>query len=589
MNPCGKPNTFDPFFKYLPLKHNHSSGKSLSSIILASSAGTLIEWYDFFLFGSLATIISTTFFPKENPTASFLATLATFSAGLIVRPLGALIFGRLGDLIGRKHTFMVTLSIMGFCTIGMGFVPGYDSIGYLAPLIVLILRLLQGLALGGEYGGAAVYIAEHSPDNKRGFLTSWIQSTSGLAFILSVTVILFIKSLMPEKTWLQWGWRIPFIASVLLIGISVFIRSKMAESPLFAKAKSEGRTSKNPLRDSFRNKSNLKIVLLAFFGLTLGGGVIGWITFYAQSFFLKTLMLDYSQANTIIIIGILLGVPFFFLFGWLSDKIGRKGLMMFGMLTGVLTFKPIFQEMHRIAYPENDQKIIVDSVQNISSNTFQSNTTQYVYNDGSSRTVLKNNSSEIIQSVRLSETSQWKMIFMIFLLQFIFTLAYGPLAAYMVELFPLKIRYTSISLPYHFGMGIFGGLAPYFASYLADKAKAAGKSDYYLAGLNYPIVLTTISVIVGIIYLRENDSRFSFQPIGKKLLNLIRKWLGLLWIASGILSIWFGIIEVGIPRLLSGRQEDIVFGAILTFIITPSISIGFLIFGKYALSGEYRA
>ncbi len=578
-----------------------SSRKSLPSIIAASTAGTLIEWYDFFLFGSLAIILSTHFFPKENPTASFLATLATFSAGLIVRPLGALIFGRLGDAIGRKYTFMITLSIMGVCTIGMGLVPGYASIGFLAPLIVLLLRLLQGLALGGEYGGAAIYIAEHAPEQKRGLMTSWIQSTSGVAFVLSVTIILFIKSLMPEKSWLQWGWRLPFIASLPLIGVSIYIRNKMSESPLFAEARSEGKISKNPIRESFGHKANLKVVLLAFFGLTLGGGTIGWITFYAQSFFLKTLMLDYDQASTIIIIGILTGVPFFFLFGWLSDKIGRKHIMMFGMLIGVFSFRPIFQTMYKIVQPEHNKVIL----KNIVSSTFtiqqdgldslQVITTEKIFQNGSKETEIKkinitnSNAQPVIsKSIRVSDSAQWKLILMIFLLQFIFTMAYGPLGAYMVELFPLKIRYTSISFPYHFGFGIFGGLAPYFASYLTDKALTTGKPEFYLAGLNYPIILTAISILVGVIYLTENDNRFSVKPIGDHFLNIIRKWLGLLWIVLGIMVIWFGIIEVGIPRLLSGRQEDVVFGAILTFIITPSISLGFLVFGKYALNGEYR-
>ncbi|MGH2563083.1 MAG: MFS transporter, partial [Ginsengibacter sp.] len=267
------------------------SRKKLIPIIAASSVGTLIEWYDFFIFGSLATIISTKFFPGDNPVASFLATLATFSAGLVVRPFGALFFGKMGDVIGRKYTFMITLVLMGGSTIAIGLIPTYESIGFFAPSIVLILRLLQGLAIGGEYGGAATYVAEQSPVKERGFWTSWIQASTGIAFVLSITVILVIKNLMDKSSWESWGWRLPFLVSVFLVVVSVYMRRKMAESPLFAKAKAEGKTSSNPLKESFGNKENLKIVLLAFFALTVGGGTIGWVGFYAQSFMLKTMSL----------------------------------------------------------------------------------------------------------------------------------------------------------------------------------------------------------------------------------------------------------------------------------------------------------
>lgn len=567
-------------------------------MITASSAGTLIEWYDFFIFGSLASIISTQFFPKENPTAAFLATLATFSAGLIIRPLGALIFGRLGDRIGRKYTFMITLIIMGVCTVGMGLVPGYKSIGFLAPVIVLILRLLQGLALGGEYGGAATYVAEHSPENRRGFMTSWIQATTGLAFILSITVILFIKSFMTESDWQSWGWRVPFIASVFLVGVSIYIRNKMSESPLFAEAKAQGKTSKNPIRESFGNKDNLKIVLLALFGLTIGGGTIGWITFYAQSFMLKTLMINFDQANAAIIIGILLGIPFFFFFGWLSDKIGRKGLLMFGMLLGIIAFRPIFNQMYRVAdlslKTEIGTKVIKSSVENTEDGIINITSAEQQYHDGTllrevskSPGVTGDQKTEIKKTIILSNAGKWKLILLVFSLQFIFTMAYGPLGAFMVEMFPLKIRYTSISFPYHFGFGIFGGLAPYFATYLVDKAAGANKTYYYLSGLNYPILLTGISIVIGVVYINENNSRFSIHLLPAHLLNVLRKWLGLVWILLSIAVAWFGIIKTGIPNMISGHNEDIVFGVIITFIITPALSIGLFIFGKYALQNEY--
>lgn len=582
------------------MKKGYFPKSSITSVITASSVGTLIEWYDFFIFGSLATIISTNFFPRENPAASFLATLATFSAGLIVRPVGAIVFGRLGDIIGRKHTFMVTLSVMGVSTVGMGLVPGYETIGFMAPVIVLILRLVQGLALGGEYGGAAVYIAEHSPPGKRGLLTSWIQTTSGLAFILSVTVILLIKSLMAEEAWLLWGWRIPFLASVFLVGVSIYVRRKMSESPLFAEAVKHGGTSKNPLRESFGNKENLKTVLLAFFGLLIGIGTIGWITFYAQSFFLKTLNLDYNQANRIIIIGILAGVPFFLFFGWLSDKIGRKYLMLTGMLLGIFLFRPVFQKMFRVAHPAAESRSIVSVTNNQSvktvgeADTLTTLTTEYFYSDGSKEIIVEqpaySGASDIngsVKTILVSKQGEWELIFWIFVLQLLFTVTYGPLAAYMVELFPLKIRYTSISLPYHFGVGIFGGLAPYVASYLVNKAAGKGSVDYYLAGLNYPIFLSSVSLVTGLIYLRETRGRAKVHILPVRYLNPVRKWMGVLWILLAGMTIWFGIIETGIPKILSGNQEDIVFGIIISLIITPALALGLFIFGRYALGGEY--
>lgn len=576
------------------MRKNLKNSRKLVSIIAASSAGTLIEWYDFFLFGSLASIISTEFFPKENPAAAFLATLATFSAGLVVRPFGALIFGRLGDMIGRKHTFMVTLGIMGFSTVSMGLVPGYDSIGFLAPMIVLVLRLLQGMALGGEYGGATTYVAEQAPVNRRGFFTSWIQSTTGLAFILSISVILLVKNLMNETHWLEWGWRIPFLASIVLVAVSIYIRTRMSESPLFARAKSAGKTSKNPLKESFGNKENLKMVLLAFFGLTIGGGVIGWVGFYAQGFLLKTVMIDYDQANEIIITGILMGLPFFFFFGWLSDKIGRKVIMMAGMVAALVAFRPIFSSMY------NASKVGDKVLTHIQTSTSHQEGTSYlittsIYDDG---TVLYQKQEDITgtdkripelhKTVTLSVYSKWKLILLNFLLEIIFTMAYAPMAAFLVEMFPLKIRYTSLSLPYHLGFGIFGGLSPYFATYFVDKAAQAGRGDYYLAGLIYPLVMIAMSVLVGMLYIRENDPRYRLDVTNTFLLNSIRKWLGILWIMLALVVVWYGFMQAGIPKILSGKQEDIVFGFIITVIITPVAACSLFFFGKYAVEGAYK-
>lgn len=577
-----------------------TSNRSLIPIIAASSVGTLIEWYDFFIFGSLATIISTEFFPKENPVAAFLATLATFSAGLVVRPFGALIFGKMGDMIGRKYTFMVTLVLMGGSTIAIGLVPTYESIGFLAPLIVLILRLLQGLAIGGEYGGAATYVAEQSPVKQRGFWTSWIQASTGFAFVLSITVILITKSLMDKSSWESWGWRLPFLVSVILVILSVYMRKKMAESPLFANAKAQGKTSLNPLKEAFGNKENLKIVLLSFFALTLGGGTIGWVGFYAQSFIIKTLNVDYGQANTIMIIGILMGIPFFFLFGWLSDKIGRKYILLAGMLLAAIGIRPIFSGMyHGVDLQnkiENTSAIKIDTKSQIlaEGSTILTTTTQHFYTDGTLLTELKNDitlgdtrKSESFKTITLSNTGKWKLIFLVFLLEFIFTVSYGPLAAFMVEMFPLKIRYTSLSLPYHFGYGIMGGMAPYFASYLVEKASEANKPTYYLAGLTYPIVLMIISIIIGLIYLKENSRDPNTEITNYLKINQLKRWLGIVWIALGLGSAWFGIFKIGIPKIMSGRQEDIVFGIIIMLIITPITALGLFLFGKYCLQGEY--
>src|SRR5436190_3195260 len=324
--------------------------QSIRRIIAASSVGTLIEWYDFYIFGSLATVIASQFFPKTNPTAALLSTLATFAAGFIVRPFGALVFGRLGDLIGRKYTFLLTLIIMGSSTFAIGLVPGYETIGFAAPILVLLLRLLHGLALGGEYGGAATYVAEHSPAHRRGFYTSWIQTTATLGLFLSLGVILITRhSLAPDREisiqkFNDWGWRIPFLVSVVLVGISIYIRLKMKESPLFAKIKSEGKISTNPLKESFAHKTNLKIVLLALFGATMGQGVV-WYTgqFYAQSFLENVCKVDFDQSRTILIWAILLATPFFVVFGWLSDRIGRKWIMMVGMLLAIVCYRPIFR------------------------------------------------------------------------------------------------------------------------------------------------------------------------------------------------------------------------------------------------------
>ena len=481
--------------------------QSLAYIISASSVGTLIEWYDFYIFGSLATVLSTKFFPTDNPTAAFLNTLATFAAGFVVRPFGALVFGRLGDLIGRKYTFMVTLMLMGGATFAIGLIPSYATIGAWAPILVLTLRLLQGLALGGEYGGAATYVAEHAPAERRGFFTSWIQTTATLGLVISLAVIMATRASMSKEAFDDYGWRIPFLVSILMVLVSLLIRKNMEESPMFEQAKAEGKISKNPLKESFGNKLNLKYVLLALFGATMGQGLV-WYTgqFYAQTFLLKICNLDDIQTNTILVIGLLLGTPLFVLFGALSDKIGRKGIMMAGMIIAVLAYRPIFDQMYKTVDVTN-KTVVPGSEKTI----LKGNTTTITkeFTDGSSyKNVITEISPEKTESkisIKINETDQWTLVGYVFLLISFVTMAYGPIAAFLVEMFPTKIRYTSMSLPYHIGNGVFGGLMPAIATFLVSNAQTAGVVQKpYLEGLNYPIALISVCVVIGVIYIKSD-------------------------------------------------------------------------------------
>ena len=481
--------------------------QSLAYIISASSVGTLIEWYDFYIFGSLATVLSTKFFPTDNPTAAFLNTLATFAAGFVVRPFGALVFGRLGDLIGRKYTFMVTLMLMGGATFAIGLIPSYATIGAWAPILVLTLRLLQGLALGGEYGGSEPYVAEHAHAERRGFFTSWIQTTATLGLVISLAVIMATRASMSKEAFDDYGWRIPFLVSILMVLVSLLIRKNMEESPMFEQAKAEGKISNNPLKESFGNKLNLKYVLLALFGATMGQGLV-WYTgqFYAQTFLLKICNLDDIQTNTILVIGLLLGTPLFVLFGALSDKIGRKGIMMAGMIIAVLAYRPIFYQMYKTVDVTN--KTVVPGSEKM---TLQGKTTTITkeFTDGSSyKNVITEISPEKTESkisIKINETDQWTLVGYVFLLISFVTMAYGPIAAFLVEMFPTKIRYTSMSLPYHIGNGVFGGLMPAIATFLVSNAQTAGVVQKpYLEGLNYPIALISICVVIGVIYIKSD-------------------------------------------------------------------------------------
>ena len=582
-----------------------TSVKELVSIIAASSVGTLIEWYDFYIFGSLATIISTQFFPKEIPTASFLATLATFAAGLVVRPFGSLFFGRLGDIIGRKYTFMITMVIMGGSTFAIGLIPSYDTIGFWAPLIILILRLLQGLAIGGEYGGAATFVAEHAPAHKRGFWTSWIQTTVILGFITSIVVIVTTKMVMDKSSWEMWGWRVPFLASIILLLISVWIRRNMSESPLFVKAKAEGRTSVNPIKESFGNRANMKFVLLALFGMTMGVAAGGWATvLYAQTFLIRTMQVDFDQANRIVMTGIFIASFATIFFGWLSDRIGRKPLLMLSLLLAVVFIRPIFGEMYQTTNlklkVENVEKKQIQSGQEMlpqpGAGSLYTSTTRRYYTDGTIREetqkhLIRNDikeKSEATGATIVTRAAFGKLVFLVFLLSMINAMAYGPLAAFLVEMFPLKIRYTSLSLPYHIGYGIFGGMSQVISTYLIARALDAHRTDYYLAGLSYPVVVMSVSFVIGVLYIKETTRSFLNPAVAFINWNKLKQGLGILWILLGLAAAYFGIFQLGIPKISSGRQEDIIFGIIVMFVVTPIASVGLISFGKYALDGEYN-
>lgn len=491
---------------------------SIFKVIGASSLGTLIEWYDFYIFGSLATIIGAQLFPSDSGASALINTLAIFAAGFIVRPFGALVFGRLGDLIGRKYTFLLTLVLMGGSTFLIGLIPSYSSIGYAAPILVLVLRLIQGLALGGEYGGAATYVAEHAPKGRRGFFTSWIQTTATLGLFLSLGVIVLVKNSIGAEAFSAWGWRIPFLLSILLVGVSIYIRLKMHESPMFTKLKTEGKVSKNPLKESFSKKGNFKMVLLALFGATMGQGVI-WYTgqFYAQSFIENNCKVDFNDSRYILLWAIAFATPFFVIFGSWSDKVGRKWIMLTGMLLGIIFYRPIYQtfidktdvskidssKIKSIEEPVHTKVAIHEGIDTLMS---VSNRVNLV--DGSSFVKLGvdtvyadakkgvGHAALVYKDKKLSTGVFWTFIGLVFFQIILVTMVYGPIAAFLVELFPTKIRYTSMSLPYHVGNGVFGGLVPFIATLIASF-----EGSTPLSGLWYPIGIASLSFIIGAVYL----------------------------------------------------------------------------------------
>ncbi|MET3554200.1 MULTISPECIES: MFS transporter [Burkholderia] len=532
-------------------------------VIFASSLGTVFEWYDFYLAGSLAAYISKSFFSGVNPTAAFIFTLLGFAAGFAVRPFGAIVFGRLGDLVGRKHTFLVTIVIMGISTFVVGFLPGYTTIGIAAPVIFIAMRLLQGLALGGEYGGAATYVAEHAPANRRGFYTAWIQTTATLGLFLSLLVILGVRTLIGEESFGSWGWRVPFVASILLLAVSVWIRLQLNESPVFLRIKAEGKTSKAPLTEAFGQWKNLKIVILALVGLTAGQAVV-WYTgqFYALFFLTQTLKVDGASANILIAIALLIGTPFFLFFGSLSDRIGRKPIILAGCLIAALTYFPLFKALTHYANPQLElatQKAPISVIADPATCSFQFNpvgTSKFtsscdivksalakaglnyenVAAPAGSTAQIKVGDTVIpaydgkapdakAQGAAFDKTLastlkgagypakadpaqlNWPMTIVILTILVIYvTMVYGPIAAMLVEMFPTRIRYTSMSLPYHIGNGWFGGFLPATAF-----AIVAAKGNIY-SGLWYPIVIALGTFVIGLLFVKETkDSNIYAQ------------------------------------------------------------------------------
>ncbi|HEY1043709.1 MAG TPA: MFS transporter [Telluria sp.] len=535
--------------------------KEERKVIFASSLGTVFEWYDFYLYGALAVIIGKHFF-LGDPTTSFIFALMTFAAGFLVRPFGALVFGRLGDMIGRKYTFLVTILIMGASTFLVGLLPGYATIGIAAPILLVTMRVLQGLALGGEYGGAATYVAEHAPHGKRGLFTSFIQTTATLGLFLSLLVILGVRQAMTPEEFEAWGWRIPFLVSVLLLGISVWIRMSMAESPAFVKMKAEGKTSKAPLSESFLKWKNAKIVILALIGLTMGQAVV-WYTgqFYALYFLTQTLKIDAATAQILTAIALLLATPFFIVFGALSDRIGRKVIILGGCVLAAATYFPIFSAITHYGNPQLEQAINSSPVTVVADPEtchFQFNATGTAKYPGSCDIVtsmLANASvSYTIEPAPPGSVAQVKVgdkqfqsfnanmtadgydfdadskarqaalkselgaaiteagypakadpeqinkpmvVLLLFILVLYVTMVYGPIAAMLVEMFPTRIRYTSMSLPYHIGNGWFGGLLPTISF-----SMVAMKGDIYY-GLWYPIVIALITAVIGFLFVRE--------------------------------------------------------------------------------------
>jgi MFS family permease len=523
-------------------------GQSDATVIFASSLGTVFEWYDFYIYGTLGAILASKFFSGVAPMSAFIFTLLAFAAGFAVRPFGALVFGRLGDLVGRKYTFLVTMTLMGIGTFLIGVLPTYASIGIAAPILLIVLRLVQGLALGGEYGGAATYVAEHAPQGKRGLYTSWIQTTATLGLFMALLVILGIRTVMGEAAFNDWGWRIPFLLSVILLGVSIWIRLQLAESPAFQRMKDEGKQSKAPLKEAFGNWANAKIAILALLGATAGEAVV-WYggQFYALFFLTQTIKVPAVDAQIMIVIALAIATPFFIVFGWLSDKIGRKPIMMAGFLLAVVTYFPIFQGITHFANPalekalaESPVTVVADPAQcsfqlkltgteqytkpcDVAKSALVARSVNYTNETaapGAPIVVKVGNESftagtpDFVKNLNAAITSHGypasadpkqinypMTVLLLTILVLYVTMVYAPIAAFLVELFPTRIRYTGMSLPYHIGNGWFGGFLP-----ATVFAIVAATGNIY-SGLWYPIIIAAMSFIVCLIFLPETKDR----------------------------------------------------------------------------------
>ena len=543
----------------------HRMSRDEKRVIFASSLGTVFEWYDFFLYGSLAALIGKHFFAALDPTAQFIASLLAFAAGFLARPFGALVFGRLGDMVGRKYTFLITILIMGLSTFVVGVLPSYESIGNAAPVILIALRILQGLAVGGEYGGAATYVAEHARHGKRGAYTSWIQATATLGLILSLLVILGTRTYLGEAAFADWGWRVPFLFSILLLATSVWIRLSMDESPAFKRMQAEGTVCKAPLRESFTNWRNARVVLTALFGLVMGEGVVWYVgQFYSQFFLTSVLKVDAPSANIMVVASLLIGTPFFVIFGTWSDRVGRKPIIMLGMALAMLSYFPLFNLLTHAANPQLAQaqqsasitlkadphtcsfqgspvarevdftsacdiakRALTQSSASYENETLRSGATSIHIGE---RTLLPPTATLIIGAQKFDDASinaiatfksqladalqaagypikaqpiafmsnqWWQVVGILSILVIYATMAYGPIAAMLVEMFPTRIRYTSMSLPYHLGNGWFGGLLPSITF-----AMVADNGNMYF-GLWYPVITVGICLAIGLVFVRE--------------------------------------------------------------------------------------
>ena len=513
-------------------------------VVLASTLGTVFEWYDFFIYGSLAVFMSSVLFPPDNPTAAVLASLGALAAGFVIRPIGAVLFGRIGDLVGRKYTFLITIVMMGGSTALIGFLPTYATVGHAAWISLVLLRLIQGLAVGGEYGGAVIYVAEHSRPDRRGLLTGWIQITSSVGLALSIAVILGTQSLMSDADFKAWGWRIPFIISIAMLAFSIYVRAKLHESPVFTRLKAERRLSKSPVRDTFGRWSSLRLVLIALFGATAGMGATYFTgQFYVMIFMQQVAKIDLQTSYTLMAIGLMLGAPAFIFFGWLSDKVGRKWLMMAGLLLSALLYRPMFASLLEAGNPQ-----LVAATQSAPV-TVHADSSSEACKFGLAAALLSTHSDHAkpcVQAKKLliasginfsyaapvegqavamtvkgktvsgyepaayrkalaeagypaqadpAKISSGYIVFLLVVMTIIVAMIYGPVASFLVEVFPANIRYTALSFPYHIGAGIFGGFLPFFATYLS---LAVG--DVF-AGLWYPVVITAVVMVIGTIVL----------------------------------------------------------------------------------------